>query len=404
MKKIFHHDLFKSPLGYWCLIVIAVFPFVASDIYMPVLPEIALDFSGDSVTTRLIASYFLCGLAVSQLVYGPLADRYGRLRILLTGSIIALLGLALITSSENLPTMIWGRMIQGIGVGAALIVSRSMFRDLYHGAQLVQTIAYLGVIIALSNVLTPLVSAYIQHWFGWPAIVYVLWLGGAVCLLAALRILPETCVQGRHQHINLTSIWEHYRSTLVHPVFITNVCMTTMAMSCMVTIFILVPFLFQNLLAVSVVGCGWWLSSFTGMMLIGKLCNAVLVKHYAMQQLLQTGLLIMMIAGCMLVFVVALGWISPGWVACPMGCLCYGMGLVFSNAFASTMDHFPHKAGYAGALYGFIQLLGTYLASWVAAHLSIKSMWPMCAVLGGLPLVGYGLFCYRSVPGLSHTT
>ena len=153
------------------------------DMFLPSLPTIAAVFGAEPATAQLTVTLFLMAFAASQLVYGPLSDRFGRRWVLIGGlALYSVAGLAC-ALAPTIGVLIGARVLQALGGGAGPVVARAVIRDLYDRERAARVFSYMGTAQALNPMLAPIVGGYVHEAFGWRAI-----------LSAAI---PPRCSRGR---------------------------------------------------------------------------------------------------------------------------------------------------------------------------------------------------------------
>src|SRR6267142_607415 len=162
------------------------------DMFLPSLPTIAAVFGAEPATAQLTVTLFLMAFAASQLVYGPLSDRFGRRWVLIGGlALYSVAGLAC-ALAPTIGVLIGARVLQALGGGAGPVVARAVIRDLYDRERAARVFSYMGMAQSLNPMLAPILGGYVHEAFGWRAIFFVL--AGAGALFVALMIagVPET--------------------------------------------------------------------------------------------------------------------------------------------------------------------------------------------------------------------
>ena len=165
---------------------------LAIDFYLPSFPALARAFATDVEHVQLsLASYFV-GLAIGQLIYGPMADRFGRRKPLLVG--VALFSLASLACAlaPSLEWLIAARFVQALGGCAGMVVSRAVVRDMCDPISSAKVFSQLMLVMGLAPILAPLAGGLLLSSLGWPSIFICLTLFSFACLLAVAKWLPET--------------------------------------------------------------------------------------------------------------------------------------------------------------------------------------------------------------------
>jgi MFS transporter, DHA1 family, multidrug resistance protein len=166
-------------------------PFTQS-IYTPMLPEIQQQFHTSTFVVNLTISIFTLGLALMQIVYGPLADHFGRRKVLLPGILIyvaASIGAAL---SSSIWLLIFFRALQAIGIAVGSVVATTVIGDLFEGKQLGRTMGTFQMIVTFGPVAGPVVGGLVGEWTGFSGVFWVLTATGLLIWGANARLLPET--------------------------------------------------------------------------------------------------------------------------------------------------------------------------------------------------------------------
>jgi MFS transporter, DHA1 family, multidrug resistance protein len=162
------------------------------DLYLPALPQLADDLNASASAAQLSITACLVGLAVGQLVAGPLSDRLGRKRPLMIGLVAYLLASVACALAPSATVLIALRLIQGLGGAAGIVISRAIARDLYSGSALMIFFSRLLLIAGLAPVLAPILGGQLSRIMSWRGIFGVLAGFGAALLLAGWFGLNET--------------------------------------------------------------------------------------------------------------------------------------------------------------------------------------------------------------------
>lgn len=147
---------------------------LATDMYLPALPQIGRDFGSGTDQVQLTLSLYMAGFAIAQLICGPLADRFGRKPIMIGGFIlfaIASIGCALAT---NIETLTLCRVLQALGGSAGPVLGRAAIRDIYTPREAAKILAILASIMALAPAIAPTIGGVLVASLGWSSIFLVL--------------------------------------------------------------------------------------------------------------------------------------------------------------------------------------------------------------------------------------
>ena len=165
---------------------------VATSIYLPSMPAMTEALHTDGATMQLTLTAYLLGFALSQLVYGPLSDRYGRRPALFAGLVLYVAASAACALAGTIDELIVARLFQAMGACAGPVVGRAVVRDLYDGERAAKALGYVGFVLAVSPAFAPVLGAHLHGWFGWRANFIFVALFGAVIGVLMWRKLGET--------------------------------------------------------------------------------------------------------------------------------------------------------------------------------------------------------------------
>src|SRR6266536_4180016 len=176
------------------LMLVAMTGVAPISLYMlvPALPVLATTFGGDISIAQMTVSLYMVGIACSQLIMGPLSDRFGRRPVLLAG--LALMVAASIGCSlaQTLPQLIAARFLQALGGATGMVVSRAIIRDLYSRDRVGAMISLVIAVMMIAQMLSPLTGGLLETAFGWRAIFYLITAAALTITVAIAVALPET--------------------------------------------------------------------------------------------------------------------------------------------------------------------------------------------------------------------
>ena len=324
------------------------------DMYIPAMPIMMASLDTDISGMHLTLSTYLAGFALFHLVCGPLADRIGRRPVLIGGTLLfvaACLGCAASTTVEEL---LLYRFMQGVGACVGPTIARTVARDVFGPTGAARALSLIAMIMALAPAVAPTLGGVLLLWLPWPFVFIFLAVYGAVTIITVWLYLEESLPV--RQSLHPISIARNYAHLVRHPVYLVATLGSGCIYAGLMTYISCSSFVYINMLGVPVQFFGFiFLSSVIGYM-AGSALSARLTLYWQPEQtmLLGAGLA----AGACTAMLVGGSLVQQNiWVfVLPMILYSAGMGLVLPNAMAVALRPFPHIAGTASALLGFIQM------------------------------------------------
>jgi MFS transporter, DHA1 family, 2-module integral membrane pump EmrD len=375
-KKVFILGLLLSLLGPFCF-----------DSFLPSLPAMALYFKIPASTIQLSITLYLIGVSFSQLFYGPLSDKYGRRRMILIGVSISFVGVFICMVSRSIPLFLFGRLIQGIGLGVCNSLFRALFRDTFSAVKMAKINSYGSMCYSATMAFAPVIGGYIQILQGWRANFIFQFILVFIILLIIKQALPETLATQNPDATKFRVVVQNYKTLLTHPSFMKFTGLSMLAFAGMIAYFTVGPFLFQNTLGLTADEFGWISVTITLGLLVGQFFNTILLNALSFQKSIWVGNGVMFMSGLVMLVISLMGIINVWVVLIPVIFFIMGAGLVFANAMTGAFQPFPHMAGIAGGLYGCLQVMGSFISSWGVAHLPHTNQTSLAALLLSLGLI-----------------
>ena len=337
--------------------MMALAPFGDTE-YTPAMPAIAHALQADYGTVQLTMTFYLAGSAISQLAFGPLADRFGRRPVMLGGTALLTVGFLLSLASFAIWPLLGSRLVQGLGASAGSVVADAAVRDAFPADRRQRVYAKLNAAFALAPAIGPVAGAYLVRALDWRANFAVLAALGALLWFAVWRWLPETHPHPDRRAIRPRRLWRTWRKILGTPRFVIFALLGGCAVGVVYTALIGAPDLVINMLgqgsgAIAVVA---------GAILVAFVAGAglcVWLTPRVAHRLLIAGGLGILLAGSLGLLAVALWLGTDGRLAAfliPISvCFC-GVGLVVPVTTARAMAPFHRTAGNAASLLGFVRM------------------------------------------------
>ena len=216
------------------------------DLYLPAFPVLQQDFQTTAAAIQLTLTGTMIGFALGQLIVGPLSDKVGRRRPLLAVTalhVIASIGAAL---APDLTLLAIARVLMGMGAAAGGVVAMAIVRDLFGGRRLVVMLSRLALVSGVAPVIAPLIGSALLAVMPWRGIFVVLAVYGAVMLVSAIALVPETLPKARRGANGGATVLQRYRSVFSDRVFIGVLIIGGMTFSGLFSYLSSSSFLFQE--------------------------------------------------------------------------------------------------------------------------------------------------------------
>jgi len=363
------------------------------DMYLPALPALSAYFGTTAAYVQLSLTFFLLGLALGQLVAGPLSDVYGRRRPLLIGMMIYAVSSLLCAFVPSIGLLIALRLVQGLAGSVGVVISRAAVRDMYTGSELTKFFSLLMIVNGLGPILAPVLGGQLLRVTTWQGVFVVLSAAGLLFFITILLRLPETLPKERRSRSGLVGTLRIFRSLLGNRRFMGYALSQGFVTAAMFAYISGSSFVLQNIFGVSpqmyslifaVNGLGIIISGQVAGRLSGRVSE---------RRLLLSGLMLCTSGGVLLLITVLAG----GGLAPTLICLfavVSSVGMVAAASFSLAMQDQGESAGSASALLGLLPLL---LGGGVAPLVGLgggETAIPMAVVIaaaGICSITAYGL-------------
>lgn len=368
-------------------------------IVIPCLPVIGAAFARDAATVQLVLTVFIVVIAVAQLVYGPLSDRFGRRPLMLAGLAIYIAGSALCATAETMPLLIAGRALQACGSCAGLVLSRAIIRDVYDRNRSAGALATLTMAMTLGSSTAPLVGAYGAMELGWRAnFIGLLGLGIVVLAYAVLR-LNET--NSRATPISVMRMGQSYAMLLRSRRFLGYALNTSFSVASWYGFIAAAPYVLAEAMGEPPTTFGIMILMVMAGYFAGNFVTSRLSQRLGTDPLMVAGVLISLAA---MALMAVWAWRLPATplaLFVPMTLSVFGNGLSQPSATAGSLAVAPEIAGAASGLLGFLQMMVGAAGTFVVGYLPHETSGPTIAMVAtgiALSLVA-ALAALRGRPG-----
>ena len=370
------------------MVMLALLP-LSTDLYLASLPGLSRYFGASISQVQLTLSVFVAGFALSQLVLGPLSDRYGRRPVLVACSAIYVAAGLACALADSMTMLLVARFFQAVGACGGTVVGRAIVRDTYGASGTARMLGYLHAGTALAPILGPSVGGTLELWLGWRANFALLVGIGSVLLAAIWLLLAETNTHRDPAATALKPMLANYRALLGNRRYIGY----TLCLACgyagifaflsgasfiMIPVLGLSPQRFGVLFGLTVIGY-----------VIGTMSAGRLSIRLGIDRMLKYGTLLALASGSTMLGLALAGMQSLEALLLPMFFYLLATGINLPNAMGGAIGPFPKMAGSASALMGFIQMsigagVGIAVGKWHDG-----STVPMSAAVA---LAGWGVF------------
>ncbi|GAB2472109.1 multidrug effflux MFS transporter [Jatrophihabitans fulvus] len=398
--SITNYELGRRPrAALLALGMLSAFGPISTDFYLPALPRLASDLSVADGAAQLTLSGSLAGLALGQLLVGPLSDRFGRRRPLLLGLAGFVLFSIACAAAPSLELLVAARILQGMCGAAGVVVARAVVRDAYPDSRLAGVFSLLMVINGLSPVVAPLAGGGLLHLVPWRGLFAALALIGAVIAALTAASLPETLPPAARRGGGLRALGRAVADVSSDRLFVGAAAVLACTSGVLFVYISLSSFVLQSDFGLSpgAFSAVFALNS-VGIVLGGRVSTALLRRRDA-AAVLRLGLLAMTVGSALALLAAVLGWGLPG-ILPPVFVAIGAVGLVLPNAAALALLRHGSSAGTASALFGATQFLSGAVAGPLASSFGASAV-AMTAAMA-VAALGATAVAVRVLPRRAH--
>ncbi|WP_326690707.1 multidrug effflux MFS transporter [Streptomyces sp. NBC_01795] len=358
-------------------------PPLSIDMYLPALPAVSGALHVPPAGAQLTLTACLVGLAVGQLVVGPMSDRFGRRRPLLIGMTCYVIASVTCALAPTAGTLTGFRLVQGLSGAAGVVIARAVVRDLYDGLAMARFFSTLMLISGAAPILAPVLGGQVLRFTDWRGVFLILAAVGLLLVLVVLRKLPETLPPAARHSGGLADALRTMRGLLADRVFAGYLVASSFAAAALFSYVAASPFVVQEIYGASPQTFSLlFMVNSIGLVLFGQLNGKVLVGRVSLDRVLGSGLCMVGAAAVALMLITtgAFGTVGLAPLAVGLCTLMSGMGLIMPNANTQALMRTPHAAGSASALLGTSQFLAGALASPLVGVAGERTAVPMALV------------------------
>ncbi|WP_328349263.1 multidrug effflux MFS transporter [Streptomyces sp. NBC_00445] len=377
---------------------LAAVPPMSMDMYLPALPEVTRTLGSTATTVQLTLTACLAGMALGQLVVGPMSDRWGRRRPLLAGLLVYIVAATMCAFAPTAEVLIAFRLLQGLAGAAGIVIARAVVRDLYDGLAMARFFSTLLLISSIAPIVAPVIGGQVLHVTNWRGIFLVLAVIGIALTLLVWRRLPETLPAERRQSGGVRAALWIMHGLCADRIFTGYLLTNGFAYGALFSYIAASPFVIQDIYGASpqTFSLLFGLNSL-GLMIVGQINGKILVGRVRLDKTLGCGLAVLTLAGAALLLVTqgAFGTAGAVPIAACLFVMISSLGLILPNTNALALMRTPHAAGSASALVGTSCFLMGAIASSLVGIAGKQTAVPMALVQLGSALAA--LVCFLAV-------
>ncbi|WP_437131916.1 multidrug effflux MFS transporter [Bacillus atrophaeus] len=386
MKKVYTQAK-PIKLGMVLLLgTLASFGPLSLDMYLPALPQVANDLHTTASLAQLSLTFCLLGLALGQIVVGPLSDMKGRRKPLIVSMVFYALSSILCAYSPSVTFLIIMRFIQGFTGAAGIVIARASARDMYSGKELTAFFSMLMLVNGAAPILAPITGGFVLQFSEWPTVFIILAIIGFFIFIAVTAALPESLPIEKRTTGGLKETLQTFRLLLGDRSFMGFAFSQAFILTGMFAYISGSPFVLQNIFGVSAQMFSFLFAvNGAGIIAATQITGRLAAKRDE-RTLFTFGLILSIIGSIALLAALALnlGIIA---VCIALFVIVSCVGIVTTTGFALAMQKQEKGAGSAAALLGLLPFIGGALAAPLVGIAGEENAWPMALSIFGFDLL-----------------
>ncbi|UXS32715.1 multidrug effflux MFS transporter [Agrobacterium tumefaciens] len=350
---------------------------ISMSIYTPAMPELTRVFATTESAVKLSLSLYFAGFAIAQLLAGPASDAFGRRKASLVFLSIFLGGGLLAILAPTIEVLLFARLVQGIGASVGMTVARAVVRDQFAGAEASSIMNLIGIMLAVGPAMGPTIGGLSLAAFGWQSVFFLMAGLGAIAIFCVVVFLRETTVPDRSL-IRPRRLLSAYGTLLTEPRFLLAALVLGGSIGALYAQATMLTFILINEVGMSPTAFGVGMLMQTGAYFFGSIALRYIAPRLGDRRSVMLGLCFSGMGGLLIMLSVFL--VPPSFLSImgPVAVATVGIALLTPSMVTAALAPFPHIAGSASAMMGFIQM-GSGFAGGAAASLV------------GSPLTGFGI-------------
>ncbi len=343
---------------------------LSMDFFAPAMPSATRDMGLAENAVQSTLYLFLLGYAVAPFVWGMLADRAGRKKVMLAGLSVYIAASIGCFVSNDLAMLSWMRLLQGVGAASGVVLARTVLRDIHGPEGATKAIYNMYQLMIWIPIASPILGGYLSLHFSWRLSFLVMALMATVTFVGCFFWQHESRPERTRVSAAPESRWY---SILRHPDFIRNALANTFCITTMLLFLANYSFLAEKHYQVDASGSGFILAVFNASLTIGVLLVRFIVPRLGVENSVRLGLSLAL-TGWLGLLILNLAIQAPASALLPIALACIGTGIVISLTIGQALIPFTFNAGTASALFICMQSGGASLISFTVSRNAASSL------------------------------
>ncbi|MEO4001131.1 multidrug effflux MFS transporter [Mesorhizobium sp. CAU 1732] len=377
-------------------LLVAVGP-ISMALFTPAMPEIVDAFGTTEAAVKMTLSMYFAGFAFAQLVCGPLSDGFGRKPITVAFMGIYLVASAIALISPTIEVLIAARFLQGVGAAVGVAISRAIVRDLFTNERSARIMNLIGLILGIGPAFAPTLGGITMQLFGWHAI-FLLMLVFGLIIIAVTQISMVETVKRDLSRIRPAALVKSYGSLLRDGYFMTSSLVLAGAVGALYTQATVLPFIMMDRIGLTPTQFGVGMLMQSGMFFAGSLVVRQIMGRFGAYRIVPVGLVFIFIGSAAMA--VGLRIFDPTFLSVmgPVAFYSFGIAFIMPAMSTASLAPFPHIAGAAASMGGFLQMGGGLAGGAAAAAFGdpVLALATIIPAMGMLAVVSW--LVWRTLP------
>ncbi len=326
------------------------------DAYLPSFPDIEIEFAISRSLLSQSLGIYLLAFAFSTLIWGPLADRFGRRLVIVVSMLIYTLGSIGCALADGFQTFLFWRVVQGLAASGGFIAGRAMIRDAHDAESARRAMSQVMLLFALAPALAPILGGWLHDNFGWRSVFWFLTFYGSLLTLMGVFI-QETLVDKNRRSIHPGAVMQIYLRAAWHPQFPALVLSVSLAFAGLFHYIAAAPAVIYELLGLGANDFGWLFIPIVAGLIVGASISSMLAHRWPAQRTISVGFIVMILAAGINLLASNFTAVSVFSVIGPLVLYVVGLALIMPAITVLALDCLPHHRGTAASMQGFLQMM-----------------------------------------------